>query len=54
MREYEPAPDLAELPRLVESVRGAGLTSTCSVEGDDGDVPPGVSTSPRTGSCRRR
>jgi signal transduction histidine kinase len=41
--EYEPAPDLAELPRLVESVRAAGLDVDVRVEGREGDVPPGVS-----------
>ncbi len=41
--EYEPAPDLAELPRLVDSVRAAGLEVEVRVEGGAGDVPPGVS-----------
>ena len=31
--DYEPAPDLAELPRLVESVRAAGLDVDVNVEG---------------------
>jgi signal transduction histidine kinase len=41
--EYEPAPDLTELPRLVDSVRAAGLDVDVRVEGRDGEIPPGVS-----------
>jgi signal transduction histidine kinase len=41
--EYQPAPDLAALPRLVESVRAAGLDVAMNVEGASADVPPGVS-----------
>jgi signal transduction histidine kinase len=40
---YEPAPDLAELPRLVESVRAAGIEVELDVDGDQHGVPPGVS-----------
>jgi signal transduction histidine kinase len=41
--EYEPAPDLAELPRLVDAVRAAGLEVEVNVAGSGTDVPPGVS-----------
>ncbi|MGH8977417.1 MAG: sensor histidine kinase [Acidimicrobiia bacterium] len=40
---YEPAPDLTALPRLVDSVRAAGLDVAMDVEGASADVPPGVS-----------
>jgi signal transduction histidine kinase len=41
--DYQPAPDLAELPRLVESVRAAGIEVDLDVDGDQRDLPPGVS-----------
>jgi signal transduction histidine kinase len=41
--EYAPAPDLAELPRLVDSVRAAGLDVEMTVAGSGAGVPPGVS-----------
>ena len=41
--DYEPAPDLAELPRLVDSVRAAGLEVEVNVAGNGAGVPPGVS-----------
>jgi len=41
--QYEPAPDLTELPRLLESVRAAGVDVDMRVVGAIVDVPPGVS-----------
>ena len=42
MPTYTPAPGLADLPRLVEEVRSAGLVVAVDVDGDIDDVPPGV------------
>ena len=42
MPAYTPAPGLADVPRLVQEVAGAGLPVDASVDGDLGRVPPGV------------
>jgi signal transduction histidine kinase len=42
MPAYTPAPGLADVPRLVQEVTGAGLPVDASVDGDLGLVPPGV------------
>jgi signal transduction histidine kinase len=39
---YTPTPGLVDLRRLVDEVRGAGLTVDLRVDGDVDDVPPGV------------
>ena len=39
---YTPAPGLADLGRLAEEVAAAGLPVDIDVDGDIGDVPPGV------------
>jgi signal transduction histidine kinase len=39
---YTPAPGLADLSRLAEDVTAAGLTVDVRIEGDIGDVPPGI------------
>ena len=39
---YEPAPGLADIPRLVQDVSGAGLPVDLDVDGDTTDVPAGV------------
>jgi signal transduction histidine kinase len=40
--EYTPAPGLADLQSLVDDVASAGVDVTFTVEGQHGDVPPGV------------
>lgn len=40
--QYEPAPGLAELDRLVRDVRAAGVEVDVEVDGAGHDVPPGV------------
>jgi signal transduction histidine kinase len=42
MPAYEPAPGLADLPRLAQDVTGAGLPVDLDVDGDIAAVPPGV------------
>lgn len=44
-RAHAPAPGLADLPRLVAEVRGAGIPVTLQVEGEPGGVPHGVELS---------
>ena len=44
-RSHAPAPGLAELPRLVEEVRSAGLPVTLNVDGASDGVPHGVELS---------
>ena len=44
-RSNAPAPGLAELPRLVDEVRGAGVPVTLLVEGEPEGVPHGVELS---------
>jgi signal transduction histidine kinase len=39
---YQPAPGLADLDRLVADVGGAGLDVALCIDGERGDVPPGV------------
>ena len=51
--EYAPAPGLADLAASLATSRAAGLTVESNVEGDGTEFRP-ASTSPRTGSCRRR
>ncbi len=50
---YQPAPGLADLDRLVADLGDAGLPVSVCVEGSSPTSRP-ESTSPRTGSCRRR
>jgi signal transduction histidine kinase len=41
----EPSPGMAELGRLADRVRAAGLKVELRVEGEPGDLPPGVDLS---------
>ena len=52
-RSSGPAPGLADLPRLVDDVRAAGVPATLHVEGTADASMPGSSCRP-TESCKRR
>ena len=52
--ELEPQPGMASLETLVSRTRRAGLPVELTVEGDAGQARAGSSTSPPTGSSRRR
>jgi signal transduction histidine kinase len=41
-RPLEPQPGMAELPRLIEQARAAGLDANLIVEGDQFDLPEGI------------
>jgi signal transduction histidine kinase len=45
MRDHAPAPGIADVPRLVDEVRAAGVPVTLHVEGSTSSVNPGVELS---------